>query len=321
MNKKIIIVGGDPNSINSEIIYKVWKKLNYSTRKNLYFIANYNLFLNQFKKIGIKLQVDKITNLNDKLLTNNLNIIDIPIKYKNPFKVSLKESSKYVLRSLEKAHFLVKNKFAKAIINCPIDKKLIKKSNKIGVTEFFASKCKVKKSTEVMFLHNKKLSVVPLTTHIRINDVPKNISISFIYKKIISLNKEFKKLFKFKPKIGIIGLNPHNSEFNKSSEEIRYILPAIKRLKKKGLKIYGPLVTDTIFIQNYKKFDVIVGMYHDQVLSPFKTLFKFDAINITLGLDYLRASPDHGPAVDLIGKNKADSSSLLQCIKFIKTKI
>ena len=81
MNKKIIIVGGDPNSINSEIIYKVWKKLNYSTRKNLYFIANYNLFLIKFKKIGIKLQVDKVTNLNDKLLTNNLNIIDIPIKF------------------------------------------------------------------------------------------------------------------------------------------------------------------------------------------------------------------------------------------------
>ena len=88
-------------------------------------------------------------------------------------------------------------------------------------------------------------------------------------------------------------------------------------MKKIGFKIEGPLVADTIFINDYKKYDVIVGMYHDQVLAPFKALFKFDAINITLGLKYFRASPDHGVARNIIKKNKANPSSLLECIKFV----
>ena len=81
----------------------------------------------------------------------------------------------------------------------------------------------------------------------------------------------------------------------------------------------GPLSVDTLFINNYKKYDVIVGMYHDQVLTPFKSLFQFDAINITLGLDYLRVSPDHGPAKDIINKNTANHLSLLSCVKFINS--
>ena len=88
-------------------------------------------------------------------------------------------------------------------------------------------------------------------------------------------------------------------------------------LKKNGVLIKGPLVSDTIFIQDYKNFDVIVGMYHDQVLGPFKSIFKFDAINITLGLKYLRVSPDHGTAKSLIKQNKANPSSLIHSINFI----
>ena len=84
-----------------------------------------------------------------------------------------------------------------------------------------------------------------------------------------------------------------------------------------NIKVYGPYVSDTIFLKEYKSFDVIVGMYHDQVLAPFKSLFKFDAINLTLGLNYLRVSPDHGVALELIGKNKANYSSLLECVKFV----
>ena len=134
---------------------------------------------------------------------------------------------------------------------------------------------------------------------------------------MLSLDKGFKKLFKKKPKIGILGLNPHNDEYSKNSEEMKQIIPAISFLKKRNLNISGPLVSDTIFINGYKNYNVIVGMYHDQVLSPFKALYHFDAINITLGLDYVRVSPDHGPALDLIGKNKANYISLFECIKFI----
>jgi len=170
-----------------------------------------------------------------------------------------------------------------------------------------------------MFIHNKKLSVVPITTHINIKDVSKKININLIIKKMNTLQKDFKKLFGKRPKIGILGLNPHNAELNSNSEEVRIINPAILKLKKKGFYVEGPLSADTLFINNYKKYDVIVGMYHDQVLTPFKSLFEFDAINITLGLDYLRLSPDHGPAKDIINKNTANHLSLLRCVKFINS--
>ena len=128
---------------------------------------------------------------------------------------------------------------------------------------------------------------------------------------------EIKKIFLKKPKIAILGHNPHNAELRKNSEEKKIIIPAIKKLKQMHVKIYGPHVADTIFIKDYKKFDVIVGMYHDQVLAPFKALFKFNAFNLTLGLKYIRVSPDHGVGLNLIGKNKANPTSLLECIKFL----
>jgi 4-hydroxythreonine-4-phosphate dehydrogenase len=321
MNNKIILIAGDPNSINSEIIFKVWKKLDNRTKKNIYLIGNFNLFSKQFKILNYKIKMIKVADIMNKNETNDLKIIDIPINFKNPFKVNLKEASNYVLKSLNLAHSFIENKHARAIINCPINKKLIQTSKKIGVTEFFASKCKIKDSSEVMFIHNKKFSVVPLTTHLDIKNVSKNISSNIINKKLTTLNNEFKKIFKFKPKIGILGLNPHNSELKKNSEEVKTIIPSILILRRKGLKIEGPLVADTLFINNYKNYDVVVGMYHDQVLAPFKTLFNFDAINITLGLNYLRVSPDHGPGLDLIGKNKANFYSLYQCVKFITSKI
>tara|TARA_A100001011_G_C14240251_1_gene812932 strand:+ start:421 stop:1389 length:969 start_codon:yes stop_codon:yes gene_type:complete len=318
MKTKIIIVAGDPHSINAEIINKVWKKIDKKVRKKLFLIASFKLIEAQFKKLNSKIQLIKLKNCDAIIRKNCLKIIDVPLNFKNPYNVPFNNSSKYVINCLNLAHKLVSDKEEiKGIINCPINKKLIKSTKKIGVTELLASKNNIKKGSEVMMIHNEKISVVPLTTHIDLKAVSTKINSSFIQGKIIVLNKSYKKLFKKKPKIGVLGLNPHNSELKKGSEEALHIIPAIKKLKKKGLNISGPLVSDTTFIKIYKDYDVIVGMYHDQVLIPFKSLFHFDAINITLGLDYIRVSPDHGPAIDLIGKNKASSLSLLKSIKFI----
>ncbi len=319
MKNKIIIVAGDPNSINSEIISKTWKKIKPSLKKKLYLIGNFNLIKKQFKKIKSKTPVHMIKEINENSNTKKLKIIDIPLIFKKPFNVSLKNSRKYVLKSLNLAHHLSQNKDVKGLINCPINKKLLGKTKNIGVTEFLASKSRIDHGSEVMLIHNKKFSVVPLTTHIEVKNVSKKINKNLIFKKIRTLQKNFRKLFNKKPKIGILGLNPHNSELRKNSEEMKIIIPAISQLKREGLYITGPLSADTFFINNYKKFDVVVGMYHDQVLTPFKSLFHFDAINITLGLKYLRVSPDHGPAKDLINKNKANYLSLLQCVKFINS--
>jgi len=316
MKKKIIIVGGDPNSINSELIYKSWKKLDKSLRNRIYIISSYSLLKAQFKKLKYKIKLKKIKDIHKKNLENELKIIDINLRFKNPFKIPYKSSSNFILNSLNFGHKLALKKEISGFINCAIDKKLLVKS-KIGVTEYLASKCKIKNNSEVMLIKNDKLAVCPITTHINIREISEKIKKGLIITKVKTIDNWYKKKLKKNPKIAILGLNPHNAEMRKDSEEKKIIIPAIKKLRRLGLNIKGPLVSDTIFINDYKKFDVIIGMFHDQVLTPFKTLYKFNAINITLGLKYLRVSPDHGVAVDIIGKKRANYASLLNCIKFI----
>ena len=315
MKKKIIIISGDPNSINSELIIKCWKNLNNITKKNIYLISNYELFKQQLKKLKYSIKIQKVNNITENSKNNYLKILSLKLNFKNPFSVSRKSASKFVLNSLNYAHKLALNKNVKGIINCPINKNLLKKKN-IGVTEFLASKCNIKKNSEVMLIRNNKLSVSPITTHIDIKNVAKNISKKLIITKIRVINNFFKSTFKIKPKIAVLGLNPHNSELRKDSEEKKIIIPAIKELKKLGVNVDGPFVSDTIFINDYKNFNVIVGMFHDQVLTPYKTLYKFEAINLTLGLRYLRVSPDHGIAKNLIGKKISNPSSPMESSLF-----
>ncbi len=316
MKKKIIIVSGDPNSINSEILFKSWNKLNNTIKNKIVIISNYRLLNEQFKKLKYAINLTKIEDINDNIKQNRLKVLNVKLDFKDPFTISENLKSKFVLSCLNLAHKHALKKNVLGIINCPIDKKLLKKNN-IGVTDYLAAKCDIKDNSEVMLIGNSSLFVAPITTHIDLKNVPKKIKKENIVKKIITIERWFKSNYKKKPKIGILGLNPHNAELRKNSEERKVIIPAIKLIKKYGISLTGPLVSDTLFIKNYKNFDIIVGMYHDQVLTPFKTLFKYKAINITLGLKYCRVSPDHGTAVDLIKKNIADESSLINCINFV----
>tara|TARA_B100002019_G_scaffold243566_1_gene220250 strand:- start:29 stop:1000 length:972 start_codon:yes stop_codon:yes gene_type:complete len=317
MKNRIILVSGDPNSINSEIIYKSWKRLKKSLKKRIFVISNTRLLTQQFKKLKYPMKVVEIKDINQRIKGNSLKVLNVDVAFRNPFKVNKKNSSKFIINCLNYAHKLALNNNSIGIVNCPINKNLLKK-NKIGVTEFLAKKCNIRKDSEVMLIYNKKLSVSPVTTHIDLKDVSKKINVPLIVNKVIKINSWYLRNFKKKPKIGILGLNPHNAELRKYSEEKKKIIPAILKLKKLKINAFGPLVTDTIFM-NLEDYDVIVGMYHDQVLTPFKTIFKFNAINITLGLKYFRASPDHGTAISLIGKNKANYFSLLNSINFLNS--
>ena len=231
MKNKIIILSGDPNSINSEIIYKTWKKIDNNTKKKIYLISNFDLLNHQFRHLGYSLKLHKVKNIDENIKNNKLKIIDLDLKFTNPFKVPYASSSKFVIKSLNCAHKLALNKDVNGIINCAINKNLLDK-NKIGVTEYLAKKCKVKNNSEVMLIANKKLSVSPITTHIDIKQVSKKIKTTTIINKIKTINYWFKKQFKRKPKIAILGLNPHNAELRKNSEEIKIIIPAISELKK-----------------------------------------------------------------------------------------
>ena len=315
--KPIIIVAGEPNSIFLEIFFKCFKK-NYF-RSPLIIIASYKLLNTQMKKLGFKFKINLI-NKNcsslHKLNNKKINIINVNYDFKRPFENPSKKSNNYITECFELAlQIIKKNKFQK-FINGPVIKKNFLKKKFLGITEYLSYK--TKKKNVVMLIYNKKLSVSPLTTHLPLRNVHQNISSIKIINHIKLINEFYKKTFKINPNIAITGLNPHCESNFDSSEEERIIKPAISRLIKKRYKVSGPFAADTIFIKEQsKKFDVIVGMYHDQVLAPVKTLFGFDAINITLGLPFVRISPDHGPNVSMLGKNLSNPNSLIKALKFL----
>lgn len=169
-----------------------------------------------------------------------------------------------------------------------------------------------------MLIYNKRLSVSPLTTHLPLKLVSKKVTKKLIEEKVKIINDFFKNRMKLKPKIAVTGLNPHCESVNKFNEDEKIVASAIKSLSKKKINVKGPYPADTIFLKaNRDKFDVILGMYHDQVLSPIKTLFEYDAINITMGLPFLRVTPDHGPNEKMFGQNKSNPLSLTQSLKFL----
>jgi len=172
-----------------------------------------------------------------------------------------------------------------------------------------------------MLIYNQKLSVWPVTTHLPLKHVAKKISKKTITEKILLVNNFFINNFGFKPKIAVTGLNPHCETILKFDEDKKIILPAIKLMKKKNINVGGPFSADTVFSKkNRKIYDVIIGMYHDQVLTPLKTLFEFNAINITMGLPFFRVTPDHGPNQKMIGKNLSSPESLIQALNFLDKK-
>ncbi len=314
MSNLIAILAGEPNSINSEIIAKAWKKK--KKLKNIFIIGNYSILKKQILKLNIKIPLVKIEKFEDFRREEKLFVLDIPLKFTSAFNANLTEVQFYIFRSFDVAHNLAIDKKILGFINAPIDKKIFN-NRYLGVTEYLSEKNKCK-NKEVMLIFNKKLSVVPLTTHIEIKNVTRKITFSLIKTKMVALHKSYYKLFKKKPKIAILGLNPHNSEKKINSVENKIITPAIAELKKLKVNIKGPFPADTAFNKkNITSYDVIVGMYHDQVLAPFKALYGYDAINLTLGLKYLRVSPDHGTAQDIVGLNKANPQSLINAINFL----
>ena len=318
MTKAIAIIAGEPNSISSEIIFKSWKLRKKFMHRPFIVIGSIELLNLQQKKLKYHIRLQKIKNNFSKkdLNRNILPVYDVEYKQKKPFQKISTKSNKYIFKCFDVATKLIKNKKILGFVNCPISKESLFKNKHQGITEFLSKKAGVE-GDEVMLIYNKKLSVSPLTTHIPLSQVAKKISKLNIIKKIKIINNFYKKTFGKKPSIAVLGLNPHKFSPIKNKEEDKIIFPAIKTSKKNKIKVIGPISPDASFILFKKyKFDVIFGMYHDQVLTPFKALFKYDAINITLGLPYIRISPDHGVAENIVSKRIANPNSLIESIKF-----
>ncbi len=315
--KPILIVSGDRKSIFFEIFFKAFKKEKF--KSPLILVSSLKLVQKEKVKYKFnkKINILKITDLRFLKLDNKmLNLINVDDKKLIKF-YNNKDSNKDFIEKCFKVSFkLIKSGFTNKFINGPISKKNFLNKKFLGITEYITKKFRVKST--VMLIYNSKLSVSPLTTHQPIKLVTKNITRSKIINHTLLINNFYKYYIKRKPKIGILGLNPHCETVDIFDEDENIIKPAVRILKKKNIEVSGPHSADTIFLKNNrKKYDVILGMYHDQVLSPLKAIFEFNAVNITLGLPFMRVSPDHGPNERMIGKNLSNPISLIQAIKFL----
>ena len=312
----IIIVAGEPNSIFLEIFFKTIKAKKF--RSPLVLICSLNVLKLYMKKLNFKKKINiiNISNINNIILNNqSINLINVPYIQKPKLGKITSKSNNYIKKSFEIALKIIKSGFSSKLINGPISKKTFLENKFLGITEYISKKTLTKK--KAMLIYNKKLSVCPVTTHLPINKVAKKINKKIILEKAILISNFYKKHLGYKPKIAITGLNPHCESFSKKEDE-KIIKPAINQLTKSGYSVSGPYAADTIFLKNNrKKFNVIIGMYHDQVLGPLKSLYEFDAINITVGLPFIRISPDHGPNENMIGKNKSNPLSLIKAITFL----
>jgi 4-hydroxythreonine-4-phosphate dehydrogenase len=316
VKKNIIVILGEPNSIASEIFLKsqnILKKINL----NFTIIGNLNLLKKQAVNLNLKIKINfyvsKINNLKNK----KFNFININYKQAKPFDLKSNKTDVFIERCFECAALLLKKKLASGLINLPINKSKFTKNKYNGITEYIADKTN-NKNKENMLLFNESFAVLPITTHIPLKKVYKEITYKKIEKACKNISNFYSNIIKRKKfKIGILGLNPHNGESGYiGTEEKKIIIPAIKKLKKK-YPIIGPLSPDTSFLKREKlKIDILIGHYHDQILTTFKTKFDLDAINITIGLPFIRISPDHGVGTEIIGKGLANPESFKKAIKF-----
>jgi 4-hydroxythreonine-4-phosphate dehydrogenase len=314
--KPILIVTGEPNSVFLEIFFKVQKK--YKIINPVILISSNKLLSMQMQKLKFKKKIKLLnpSKLNEYNLDNkSINLINVDYNPDHAFEKISNKSNIFIENSFELAFKIIKKYKISKFINGPISKKTFLNKKFLGITEYISKKFKTNKTC--MLIYNKELSVCPITTHLPLKLVAKEIAKKAIIEKVSLISSFYKKRFNQRPKIAILGLNPHCESVHHYDEDEKIIKPSIKYLSNKH-NLSGPYSADTIFLkENRKKFDVIVGMYHDQVLTPLKTLFEYDAINITLGLPFIRISPDHGPNEKMLGQNKSNPTSLLKAIQFL----
>ncbi|MDD5773122.1 MAG: 4-hydroxythreonine-4-phosphate dehydrogenase PdxA [bacterium] len=306
MGKPVIgITMGDPAGIGPEIIGKI--------------LLNKNI-----NRICVPLVIgDKrffVVGANGRSPLCKINIIDL--KNADPKKIPVgkisAQAGKASIEYIDKAVELIRKGDIQAMVTAPINKESVSLAGLKfpGHTEYLAHLTKTKKFA--MMLAGGKIRVVLVTTHMALRDVARNITADKIYEKISIANAGLTKWFgKKKPLIAVCSLNPHGGEGGLfGGEEAEFIEPAIKKAKKENIRVEGPFASDTLFVKaNQGMYDAVIVMYHDQGLIPLKMASFGNAVNITLGLPFIRTSVDHGTAFDIAGKGIAGTGSMEAAIK------
>ena len=301
MKKKFVFVG-DIDSINLEIVQKSHKLLKNKVQYIL--LGNINDVYKYLKKTKSKLNINEIINPLDFKSYNP--------KYLNLFNIENISKKKYknLINQIHISNYL-SNTSMIDLVTLPINKALFKKEIKFtGMTEYLA---KINKKKTFMLMYGEKFSIIPLTTHINLNNVKKFLNKKYLNDSLNEIiNQIQKKIYKLNiKKIKFLCFNPHCSENNTIGSEDNIIATSISNFQ----KVSGPYSADSAFKNLKSKKLLFISMYHDQALIPFKILNQ-NGVNLTLGLNYRRLSPAHGTAKDIKFKDIADISSYVACMEF-----
>lgn len=311
----IVLTPGEPAGIGPDLIIQLAQRLPL----DLVVIADPNLLVARAQQLQLPLTIDiyDFDTIQPKL--SQLTVL--PIFTAQPVQAGILNlnNSSYVIDTLKRAVDGCMQGEFKAMVTGPVHKAIINQAGIVfsGHTEFLAKATNTEHT--VMLLESKNLRVALVTTHLPLREVPDAITPELLTKTLLILQTDLKKYFKINnPRLLICGLNPHAGEDGYlGREEIEIINPVLDKLRQQGLDLTGPVSADTAFIpKNLNQYDVIVSMYHDQGLTALKALGFEDAVNITLGLPFLRTSVDHGTALELAGTGKASAESLLAAIKW-----
>lgn len=313
---KVGISIGDLNGIGGEIIIKLFEDhrvLDFCT-PIIFASAKSFSFLKRYFKSNISFNI--INNV-DQALQSKVNIMNVWTEdVKIEFGVEDPKIGEYAIKSLIAATKALKNSKIDILVTAPINKRNIQsdKFNFPGHTDYLAQELE---GNSLMFMVTDTLKVGLLTDHVPIKDISSNISAELIESKIDTIYNTLIKDFGIrKPKIAVLGINPHTGDNGVIGKEDETILkPTLIKIRKSGKLIFGPYSADSFFgSNNYKNFDAIVAAYHDQGLIPFKTLSFGQGVNFTAGLNKIRTSPDHGTAYEIAGKGEADINSFKEAL-------
>ncbi len=315
--KNIVITMGDPGGIGPELTLSLFST-SVSSENRLILIGDKKVFYKAKKLFNIDKEINIINDVKD-FKENKINIIDIDFSEEfSCCKIDCNNGLS-AFKSIKKAINLCLTGFADAMVTAPINKKSLEEAgiDFPGHTEILAEFTKTKK-VRMLFL-SEKFNVLLHTIHVPIKHLLEEFKKNNLYD-TIALGVEFakKNMKKDEPLIYVAGLNPHAGEHGKIGiEEDKYIVPVIKKFQSKNINILGPFPPDTVFFRALTdKPDIIIAMYHDQGLIPLKLTDFYGAVNVTIGLPFIRTSPDHGTAFDIAWQGKANNLSMLNAVKF-----
>jgi 4-hydroxythreonine-4-phosphate dehydrogenase len=319
---KVGISIGDFNGIGIEIILKTFEDSRMLEFCTPIIFGSGKILSLQKKQLNLTTNFNGIEAIS-QALEGKMNVLNLWKDTPNiEYGKETKEGGEIALKSLRASVQALKNDEIDVLVTAPINKHNIqsKEFNFPGHTDYLAKELE---GESVMLMISEALKMGLLTDHLPIKDVATKITPKLIEKKVQIIYDSLVKDFKIiKPKIAVLGLNPHSGDHGIiGNEDEKVIKPTIKKIFNEGKMVFGPYAADSFFgAQQHKKFDAVVAAYHDQGLIPFKTLSFGNGVNYTAGLSKIRTSPDHGTAYEIAGKGQADSTSFKEAV-FLAIKI